>query len=316
MVKIKKSDARGVGDSVSDVRLGAVAAVPVAVSSQDGLRRYLQEISKFPMLEQKEELDLSRRWLEHGDVSAAHRLVTSHLRLVAKIAFKYKGYGLPMGELIAEGNIGMMQAVKRFDPDKGFRLSTYAIWWIKAAIQEYILRSWSLVKIGSSSAQKRLFFNLRKIKQKIGVHHQASDHGLTNEQVGDIARILDVSQKEVIDMDQRMTGHDVYLNSAVSADGEDEKIDFLVTPEDNQEVVLANSQEMSQKHGMLSAALARLSERERDIIERRRLKDDPDTLEDLSRDYNISRERVRQIEVRAFEKLQKEMTTSIAGEAA
>lgn len=282
-------------------------ALPIAVSPQDGLRRYLQEIAKFPMLEPKEEVDLSRRWHEHGDIEAAHRLVTSHLRLVAKIAFKYRGYGLPMGELIAEGNIGMMQAVKRFDPDKGFRLATYAIWWIKAAIQEYILRSWSMVKIGSSASQKRLFFNLRKIKQKIGT---IGERGMTDEQISDVARILDVTNQDVIDMDQRMSGHDVYLNSTVSADGEDEKIDFLVAPEESQESVLANRQEMTAKHGLLVNALGNLSDRERDILERRRLKEDPDTLEDLSKAYGISRERVRQIEVRAFEKLQKEMTAA------
>jgi len=282
-------------------------ALPMPVAPQDGLRRYLQEIARFPLLEPKEEVALSRRWLEHGDIAAAHRLVTSHLRLVAKIAFKYRGYGLPMGELIAEGNIGMMQAVKRFDPAKGFRLSTYAIWWIKASIQEYILRSWSMVKIGSSAAQKRLFFNLRKIKQKIGA---MGERGLTHEQIGDIARILDVSNEDVIDMDQRMSGHDVYLNSTVSADGEDEKIDFLVEPEANQETRLANRQEMDSKQALLQKALTVLSQRERDIIERRRLKDDPDTLDTLSKDYAISRERVRQIEMRAFEKLQEAMTGS------
>jgi len=292
--------------------VSAVAALP-AVSSPDGLRRYLQDIARFPILEPKEELALSQRWRDYGDIEAAHQLVTSHLRLVAKIAFKYRGYGLPMGELIAEGNIGMMQAVKRFDPDKGFRLSTYAMWWIRAAIQEYILRSWSMVKIGSSAAQKRLFFNLRKIKQKIGANNIGSGgHSMTDEQVGDIARILDVSNKDVVDMDQRMSGHDVYLNSAVSADGEDEKIDFLVETDDSQETVLANRQELTAKQGLLQQALTHLSDRERDIIMRRRLKDDPDTLEDLSRDYNISRERVRQIEVRAFEKLQKEIMAQAA----
>ena len=293
-------------------KMGAVAAVPAVVSSPDGLRRYLQDITKFPMLEPKEELELSKRWHEHGDLEAAHKLVTSHLRLVAKIAFKYKGYGLPMGELIAEGNIGMMQAVKRFDPSKGFRLSTYAMWWIRASIQEYILRSWSLVKIGSSAAQKRLFFNLRKIKQKIGAHNISSNTGMTDEQIDNVARILDVSNQDVIDMDSRMSGHDVYLNSPVSADGEDQKMDFLVAPEESQETVLANRQEMNTKQGLLQKAMAMLSDRERDIIQRRRLKDDPDTLEDLSRDYNISRERVRQIEVRAFEKLQKEMIEAAA----
>lgn len=284
------------------------AALPVSLSPQDGLRRYLQDISRIPMLQPQEELDLSRRWRDHGDTEAAHRLVTSHLRLVAKVAFKYRGYGLPMGDLIAEGNIGMMQAVKRFDPEKGFRLSTYAIWWIRASIQEYILRSWSLVKIGSSAAQKRLFFNLRKLKQRIGAHN--NEYGLTDEQADDIARTLDVSRDDVMDMDSRMSGHDVYLNSTVSADGDVEKIDFLVSPEESHEVILANRQEMQGKQALLSHALAKLSERERDIIERRRLKEEPDTLEVLSQDYGVSRERVRQIEVRALEKLQAEMTSS------
>lgn len=283
--------------------------IPASPSSPDGLRRYLQEIAKFPVLEPKEELELSRRWREHGDVKAAHHLVTSHLRLVAKIAFRYRGYGLPMGELIAEGNIGMMQAVKRFQPEKGFRLSTYAMWWIRAAIQEYILRSWSMVKIGTSAAQKRLFFNLRKIKSKIGA---MGERGLTNEQVGDIARILDVSKEDVVDMDARMSGNDVYLNSAVSADGDEEKIDFLVEPSESHETVLVQQEELKGRRLLLSNAMAKLSERERDIIKRRRLKDEPDTLEDLSQIYNISRERVRQIEARAMEKLQKEML----GEAA
>lgn len=279
-----------------------------ALSPEQGFRRYLQEIAKFPMLEPKEELELSRRWRDSGDVEAAHRLVTSHLRLVAKIAFRYRGYGLPVGELIAEGNIGMMQAVKRFDPEKGFRLSTYAIWWIKAAIQEYILRSWSLVKIGSSATQKRLFFNLRKLKKKIAASEDMGTHGLTDQQAGDIARILDVSAEEVHDMNSRMSGSDVYLNSTVGPDGDAEKIDFLVEPSESHETLLAEHQEMTAKSGLLQNALARLSDRERDIIQRRRLKDDPDTLEDLSRDYGISRERVRQIEVRAFEKLQKDIT--------
>jgi RNA polymerase sigma-32 factor len=282
-------------------------ALPVPISPADGLRRYLQEIAKFPMLQPGEERELSRQWRDHGDMAAAHRLVTSHLRLVAKIAFKYRGYGLPVGDLIAEGNIGMMQAIKRFDPEKGFRLSTYAMWWIKAAIQEYILRSWSMVKIGSSAAQKRLFFNLRKVKQKIGA---VSERGLSDEQANHVARLLDVSRDDVMDMDNRMSGHDVYLNSTVSADSEDEKMAFLVTPEENQETLLANHQELSGKRSLLQQSMAKLSERERDILERRRLKDDPDTLEDLSQDYGISRERVRQIEMRAFEKLQKDMTVA------
>jgi RNA polymerase sigma-32 factor len=292
----------------NDIRAHSIA-LPTPLSPEQGLRRYLSEISKFPVLTKKEEYDLSKRWLDHGDVEAAHRLVTSHLRLVAKIAFKYRGYGLPMGELIAEGNIGMMQAIKRFDPDKGFRLATYAIWWIKAAIQEYILRSWSMVKIGSSAAQKRLFFNLRKIKKKIGA---ATANYLTDEQIGDIARILDVSNQDVIDMDQRMSGSDVYLNSMAGPDSEEEKINFLAEPSANQETLLAEHEDLTNKQALLKNALTKLSERERDILERRRLKDNPDTLEDLSQIYNISRERVRQIEVRAFEKLQKEMTAPSA----
>lgn len=287
-------------------------ALPISLSPQDSLRRYLQEIARIPMLEAKEEQDLSRRWRDHGDISAAHRLVTSHLRLVAKIAFKYRGYGLPVGDLIAEGNIGMMQAVKRFDPDKGFRLSTYAIWWIRAAIQEYILRSWSLVKIGSSAAQKRLFFNLRKLKQKIGAHTAVDERGMTDEQIGDIARILDVKQQDVVDMDQRMSGRDVYLNTPLAHDSEQEKMDMLASPEDSQETILAERQDMHNRQELLYNALSTLSERERDILERRRLKDTPDTLEELSQDYSISRERVRQIEVRAFEKLQKEMLENAA----
>lgn len=284
--------------------------IPVpATSSPDGLRRYLQDIAKFPVLDQQEEYELSKRWHDEGDVTAAHRLVTSHLRLVAKIAFRYRGYGLPMGELIAEGNIGMMQAVKRFEPDKGFRLSTYSMWWIRAAIQEYILRSWSMVKIGSSAAQKRLFFNLRKIKSKIGA---IGERGMTHEQIGDVAKILDVSREEVIDMDQRMSGNDVYLNSAISEDGDGEKIDLLVEPSDSHETVLLEREEQQGRKALLNDAMAKLNDRERDIIERRRLKDEPDTLEDLSQIYNISRERVRQIEVRAMEKLQKEMLSKVA----
>lgn len=279
--------------------------LPVPLSPEQGLRRYLQEISKFPILTPQEEYALSKRWKDHEDINAAHQLVTSHLRLVAKIAFKYRGYGLPISDLIAEGNIGMMQAVKRFEPEKGFRLSTYAMWWIRAAIQEYILRSWSLVKIGSSAAQKRLFFNLRKLKKKIGVEGR----GMTNEQVGDIARILDVSRDDVIDMDRRMSGNDVYLNSAASVDGDEEKIAFLPDMSESHETLLGEKEELIEKQILLQKALATLGERERDILKRRRLKDEPDTLEDLSQVYGISRERVRQIEVRAFEKLQKEMVS-------
>jgi RNA polymerase sigma-32 factor len=293
--------------AIVKAQVASVPSLPASLSPEQGLRRYLQEIAQIPMLEPKEELELSRKWRDEGDVSAAHRLVTSHLRLVAKIAFKYRGYGLPMGDLIAEGNIGMMQAVKRFDPDKGFRLSTYAIWWIRAAIQEYILRSWSMVKVGSSAAQKRLFFNLRKLKKKIGAG-ESGERSMTDQQAGDIARILDVSPEDVKDMDQRMSGTDVYLNSAMNAEGEGEKIDFLMEPAPSHEIILADRQEMAGRNAQLQAAMGTLSDRERDIILRRRLKDEPDTLEELSQSYGISRERVRQIEVRAFEKLQKEMT--------
>jgi RNA polymerase sigma-32 factor len=282
--------------------------VPALISPEQGLRKYLQEIAKFPVLSLEEEQRLAKRWTEHQDVEAAHQLVTSHLRLVAKIAFKYRGYGLPMADLIAEGNIGMMQAVKRFEPEKGFRLSTYAMWWIRAAIQEYILRSWSLVKIGSSAAQKRLFFNLRKLKKKIGV----GDRGMTDEQARDVARMLDVSVEDVRDMDSRMSGNDVYLNSAAGVDGDEEKMAFLADTRESHETILGDREELIEKQILLQKALGSLSERERDILKRRRLKDEPDTLEDLSQAYGISRERVRQIEVRAFEKLQQQMVSEAA----
>ncbi len=284
------------------------ATLPIPASSEDGLRRYLQEISQFPVLDQKEEYELSKRWRDNEDVSAAHRLVTSHLRLVAKIAFKFRGYGLPMSDLIAEGNIGLMKAVKGFEPERGFRLATYAIWWIKAAIQEYILRSWSLVKVGSSATQKRLFFNLRKLKKKIGAH----DRVLSNEQAEEIAVVLDVEKQDVIDMDNRMSGSDVYLNSAASEDGDGEKMDFLADESPSHETVIAERQEKVLLRDRLKRAISRLNKRERDIILRRRMKEEPDTLEDLSLSYNISRERVRQIEVKALEKLQKEMTGAAA----
>lgn len=290
------------GSALQPIAQARALAIP---TTEDGLRRYLFEISKFPMLDAKEEIDLSRRLRDHGDMAAAHRLVTSHLRLVAKIAMRYRGYGLPTGDLIAEGNLGLMQAVKRFDPEKGFRLSTYAMWWIKAAIQEYILRSWSLVKVGSSAAQKRLFFNLRKLKKKLGV---ISSGDLSDEMALDIARQLDVNKQDVIDMDRRMMANDVYLNAPMGGEGDGEKMDFLAEPAESHETVIAEQQEVKIKRGLLARALAKLNPREQAIIKARRLKDDPDTLEDLSKQYNISRERVRQIEVRAFEKLQKEMT--------
>ncbi|MFW0777836.1 MAG: RNA polymerase sigma factor RpoH [Rickettsiales bacterium] len=283
------------------------SGLPVPLSPEQGLKRYLQEISKFPVLSQEEEQELARRWHEDQDMEAAHKLVTSHLRLVAKIAFKYRGYGLPVADLIAEGNIGMMQAIKRFEPSKGFRLSTYAMWWIRAAIQEYILRSWSLVKIGSSAAQKRLFFNLRKLKKKINAN---GDQGMTDEQAGDIAQMLDVKKQDVVDMDQRMSGNDVYLNSPISGEGQEERMAFLADESASHEEILADKEELIAKQILLQKALETLNERERDILKRRRLKDEPDTLEALSQVYDISRERVRQIEVRAFEKLQKEMVAN------
>jgi RNA polymerase sigma-32 factor len=301
MSKAKPTTAQAVA-----LPMPAFPALPSPLTPEQGLRRYLQEISRYPLLTPTEEFELSKRWRDEGDVAAAHRLVTSHLRLVAKLAMRYRGYGLPVAELIAEGNIGMMQAVKRFEPDKGFRLATYAIWWIKAAIQEYILRSWSLVKIGSSAAQKRLFFNLRKTKRKIGAVHGVE---LTDAQIADIAQQLDVSTRDVVDMDRRMNAVDVFLNAPVAgSDGESEKMDFLADTSESHETVLAEKQEKRNRRNSLIAAMSKLTKRERDILQKRRLQDEPVTLEDLSQVYQISRERVRQIEVRAFEKLQKEMT--------
>ncbi|MBM3488016.1 MAG: RNA polymerase sigma factor RpoH [Alphaproteobacteria bacterium] len=280
------------------------ANLPVAYSlDPDGnLSRYLQQIRQFPLLDVDEEYMLAKRWREHADADAAHRLVTSHLRLVAKIAMGYRGYGLPLGELISEGNVGMMQAVKRFDPDRGFRLATYAMWWIKASIQEYILHSWSLVKIGTTAAQKKLFFNLRRIKGRI----KAIEEGdLAPEHVKRIAAELGVAESEVVSMNRRLAAPDHSLNAPLRADGEGEWQDWLVDETDNQEIRLAESQELSRRQKLLAGALGILNERERHIITERRLKDDPATLEDLSQHYGISRERVRQIEVRAFEKLQR-----------
>ena len=274
------------------------------ISSEGGLSYYLQEIRRFPMLTPKEEFTLAKQWTEEGDVEAAHKLVTSHLRLVAKIAMGYRGYGLPVGELISEGNIGMMQAVKRFDPDRGFRLATYAMWWIRAAIQEYILHSWSLVKIGTTAAQKKLFFNLRKIKGQI----QAIDDGdLAPETVTEIARRLDVPEREVVDMNRRLAAPDHSLNAPLRIDGDGEWQDWLEDPTPSQEVELAASEELTLRRGMLKSAMANLSDREHHILTQRRLMEEPMTLEELSQVYGISRERVRQIEVRAFEKVQEEM---------
>ena len=283
-----------------------------ALTSDSGLKRYLQEIRKFPLLSEQEEYMLARRFHEHGDVAAAHQLVTSHLRLVAKIAGQYRGYGLPSSELIAEGNIGLMQAVRRFDPERGFRLTTYAIWWIRAAIQEYVLRSWSLVKIGSSAAQKKLFFGLRKIKNRMQGLESRTGGVLTPDEVKEIARKMGVNEADVVDMDTRMSAHDQHLNARIGGDSEDEWQDLLADPSDNQETHMAESEERGIRHSLLEKALATLNPREQDIIRERRLKDDPATLDDLSKTYNISRERVRQIEVRAMEKLQKEMTGDAA----
>ncbi len=271
-----------------------------AISNEAGLTRYLEEIRHFPMLEPEEEYMLARRWSEHADYDAAHKLVTSHLRLVPKIASGFRGYGLPIGELISEGNIGLMQAVKKFDPEKGFRLSTYAIWWIRAAIQEYILRSWSLVKIGTSATQKKLFFNLRKLKKRI----QHMTHGrLTPEQAEEIADQLNVSAEEVVDMESRLSSSDQSLHTPLTLDGEAERIDFLETPEDDQETVLADRQIFEQRQTLLKDAMAKLNERERRIIQTRQLQEPPLTLEDLSAEFGVSRERIRQIEARALEKL-------------
>jgi RNA polymerase sigma-32 factor len=285
------------------------ALIPMAITPEAGLQRYMAEIKKFPILEAEEEYMLAKRWSEHGDYQAAHKLVTSHLRLVAKIAAGYKGYGLPQTELISEGNIGLMQAVKKFDPELGFRLSTYAIWWIKASIQEFVLRSWSLVKMGTSASHKKLFFNLRKIKKQI----DAMDRNLTDEQVAFIAGELDVSESDVIDMNARMNAHDHFLNQKVGDDDNQEWMDMLESPDANQEEVLAESQELDYKRGLLASAMGTLNEREQHIIRKRRLQEPPSTLEDLSQLYSISRERVRQIETRAMEKLTQGITARMLG---
>ncbi|MGY6769207.1 RNA polymerase sigma factor RpoH [Komagataeibacter sp. NFXK3] len=280
---------------------------------ENNLSKYLRDIRKFPMLSPEEELRLSHRWKDKGDTEAAHKLVTSHLRLVAKIAMGYRGYGLPVGELISEGNIGMMQAVRRFDPDRGFRLATYAMWWIRAAIQEYILHSWSLVKIGTTAAQKKLFFNLRRLKGQM----QAIDDGdLQPEQVNKIAQSLGVPEQDVVNMNRRLAAPDHSLNAPLRMDGEGEWQDWLVDDNDNQEQTLAESEEYSGRQALLTNAMKSLNERERHILTERRLKDEPATLEELSHVYNISRERVRQIEVRAFEKVQAAMKAEVASRRA
>ncbi|MCY0096430.1 RNA polymerase sigma factor RpoH [Hoeflea ulvae] len=280
----------------------AQGSLPSISAGENGLNRYLSEIRKFPMLEPQEEYMLAKRFLEHEDTKAAHKLVTSHLRLVAKIAMGYRGYGLPIGEVISEGNVGLMQAVKKFDPERGFRLATYAMWWIKASIQEYILRSWSLVKMGTTANQKRLFFNLRKVKSKI---QAVEDGDLRPDQVAEIATKLNVSEAEVISMNRRLAG-DASLNAPIKAsEGESGQWqDWLVDDSDSQEDMLVEQDQLETRRGMLQGALDVLNERERRIFEARRLRDDPITLEDLSTEFDISRERVRQIEVRAFEKVQ------------
>jgi RNA polymerase sigma-32 factor len=275
-----------------------------SLSNEGSLTHYLQQIKKFPMLSQKEEISLARKWIKKGDTDAAHKLVTSHLRLVARIAMGYKGYGLPITELISEGNIGLMQAVKKYDPEKGFRLSTYAMWWIRAAIQEYVLNSWSLVKIGTTAAQKKLFFNLKKIKNQLTSYNDGS---LKPDQVKEIAERLDVTEAEVSDMEGRMSGTDYSLNAVVSEDGVSEWQDWLVDEDADQEVKLAEREELSKRKSLLSKAINILNEREQNIISARKLSEVPKTLEELSKTYKISRERVRQIEEKAFAKLQLEM---------
>ena len=277
-----------------------------APSPDQGMSRYLQEIRKFPMLEPEEEYMLAKRWVDHQDTAAAHKMVTSHLRLAAKIAMGYRGYGLPQAEVVSEANVGLMQAVKRFDPEKGFRLATYAMWWIRASIQEYILRSWSLVKIGTTSAQKKLFFNLRKVKSKLGA---LEDGDLRPEILARIAQDLSVTETEVVDMNRRMSGGDASLNVMVGSDGDGSTQwqDWLEDDDSDQAQDYAERNEFETRHALLAQAMDVLNEREREILRKRRLTDEPETLEALSETYKVSRERVRQIEVRAFEKLQMRM---------
>jgi len=272
--------------------------------SVGGLSIYLSQIKKFPMLDAEEEYMLAKNWRENGNLQSAHKLVTSHLRLVAKIAMGYRGYGLPVNELISEGNVGLMQAVKKFDPEKGFRLATYAMWWIKAAIQEYVLRSWSLVKMGTTTAQKKLFFNLKKIKNQIAAGQEGD---LRDEQVEEISKRLDVDSHEVINMNRRMMGQEKSLNDPIKSGETDEWQDWLVDDSLDQELIVSQKQEYDDKKELLNSAMKILNEREKEIITARRLSEEPQTLEDLSKKYKISRERIRQIETKAFEKLQKSM---------
>ncbi|ESW60438.1 MAG: RNA polymerase sigma 70 [Rhodobacter sp. CACIA14H1] len=277
-----------------------------APSPEQGLNRYLQEIRKFPLLEPEQEYMLAKRWVDHQDAGAAHQLVTSHLRLAAKIAMGYRGYGLPQAEVISEANVGLMQAVKRFDPEKGFRLATYAMWWIRASIQEYILRSWSLVKLGTTSAQKKLFFNLRKAKAKVGA---LEDGDLRPENVAQIAKDLSVSEDEVVEMNRRLAGSDASLNATVGSDGDSatQWQDWLEDEDSDQAGAYEERDELDARRALLVQAMAVLNDREKDILMQRRLADTPVTLEELSESYGVSRERIRQIEVRAFEKLQSRM---------
>ncbi|MEY2962353.1 MAG: hypothetical protein RL496_180 [Pseudomonadota bacterium] len=275
--------------------------------SVGGLSLYLAQIKKFPMLDAEEEYMLAKNWRERGNLKAAHKLVTSHLRLVAKIAMGYRGYGLPVNELISEGNIGLMQAVKKFDPDKGFRLATYAMWWIKAAIQEYVLKSWSLVKMGTTTAQKKLFFNLKKLKNQIAPNQEGD---LRDEHVDEISKRLDVDSHEVVNMNRRLMGHEKSLNDPIKAGETDEWQDFLVDDHLDQELIVSQKQEFDDKKELLYEAMQILNDREKEILQARRLSDEPKTLEELSQKYKISRERIRQIETKAFEKLQKSMINS------
>lgn len=277
-----------------------------APSPEQGLNRYLQEIRKFPLLEPEQEYMLAKRWVDHQDANAAHQMVTSHLRLAAKIAMGYRGYGLPQAEVISEANVGLMQAVKRFDPEKGFRLATYAMWWIRASIQEYILRSWSLVKLGTTSAQKKLFFNLRKAKAKVGALEEGD---LRPENVARIATDLNVTEAEVVDMNRRLSGSDASLNATVGSDGESatQWQDWLEDEDSDQAEHYAEKDELDARRALLVQAMSVLNDREKDVLMQRRLSEDPVTLEELSESYGVSRERIRQIEVRAFEKLQVKM---------
>jgi RNA polymerase sigma-32 factor len=283
-----------------------------ALSGEAGLSRYLTEIRKFPLLTPEDEFMFAKRWQEHEDPEAARKLVTSHLRLVAKIAMGYRGYGLPVSEIVSEGNVGLMQAVKRFDPDKGFRLATYAMWWIRASIQEYVLRSWSLVKMGTTAAQKKLFFNLRKAKNNIGAIEEGD---LTPEHVATLSDQLGVTATEVTEMNRRLSGGDSSLNAPLRSDGESEWQDWLADDTVDQETRLAEREEMGDRHELLVGAMKDLTERERDILQARRLQEEPATLEELSQKYGVSRERVRQIEVRAFEKLQRGMQSAMQTQA-